>query len=91
MLFILATRDNSSVFWAVMPLYLVLMLLNLPGWFLARGLGLLARDVFNPPPDPDPIAGGIVMFGGSTLFWVLVVGGFYGPEGGRTLGSSKVP
>ena len=71
--FILATRDNSKVASALMPLLLLLMLLNLPGGLLAVKLGLASAGGFNPSPDPYPVASDVVTFGVSTIFWVAVV------------------
>ncbi len=70
--FILVTRDNSKTS-ALLPLCLLLMLLNLPGWLLTVKLGLASPGGFNPPPDAYPVATDLVTFGVSTIFWVAVV------------------
>lgn len=74
--FTLATRDNSWVNNTI-PLWLLVVLLNLPGGFLALKLGLASAATspggFNPAPPPHPVASDVVMFGVSTIFWVAVV------------------
>lgn len=72
MAFILATRDNSKVS-DLFPLWLVPLLVNLPGELLAVKLGLASPDGFNPAPNPYPVAADAVTFGVSTIFWVAVV------------------
>lgn len=68
-----AAFQDSTVAWKLLPLLLLAMLLNLPGIGLAHGLGLLGPGGFNPPPDAHPVAGFIVSFVASALFWVAVL------------------
>jgi hypothetical protein len=75
--FMLATRDNVNVN-NEFPLWLLVMLLNLPGGFVAVKLGLASVGGdnpvgLNPAPNPHPVASDVVTFGVSTIFWVAVV------------------
>ncbi len=65
--------QDSRVAFNLLPLYLLTLPVLLPGEALVRALDLVGGGGFNPPPDPHPVAGAIVGFGASALFWVALL------------------
>ena len=66
----IVASNNSVVAFNLLPFVILSLLVNFPGWGLARGLGLFGPNGF---PDPHPVAGAVVAFVVGTLCWVALL------------------
>jgi hypothetical protein len=57
-----------------MPLFFLFVIpMNFPGLVLASKLGLFAGGGWNGPPDPHPVAGWILAYVASMVFWAACI------------------
>jgi hypothetical protein len=66
----IVASNNSVVAYNLFPFIMLSVLVNIPGWGLAHGLGLLGP---NGSLDPHPIAGAVVACVVGTLCWVALL------------------